>query len=377
MKAVTIGSAMIDIITIVRDEDIERVTMTNATASFLLLEQGRKIEAESITTHVGGGAVNTAVSLRRLGYEVKALVKVGRDLNGHKVRERLRAEQVGTDFVVECAEAATGTAVMVSSHDRNATIFTHRGANRLLKERDIDPRAFAGADLVYVTALSDDSADQFPRILRFGREAGAFVTTNPGIRQLTSRTQAFLDCLPDIDLLTINRVEAAALVPALAAHGAAKDKLPTVHIERDSPELLRVGLSFGGFDMALAKFLAILRQIGPRHVLVTDGTGGAFLADEAGIHHCPILKVRVAGTAGAGDAFASTFAGMLAAGEPADLALRAATVNSASVVSFIDTQTGLLPRADLAARAAAFTDKLPVQSFPWVTEMEPESTPVA
>src|SRR5690606_33375318 len=112
----------IDIITIVRNADIERVTMTNATTSFLLLEQGRKIEAESITMHVGGGAVNTAVSLRRLGYEAKAVVKVGRDLNADKVRERLQAENVGTDFVLETPEAATGTAVMVSSHDRNATI---------------------------------------------------------------------------------------------------------------------------------------------------------------------------------------------------------------------------------------------------------------
>lgn len=370
MKAVTIGSAMIDIITIVRDADIERVTMTNATASFLLLEQGRKIEAESITMHVGGGAVNTAVSLRRLGFAAEALVKVGRDLNAEKVRERLRAEGVGTGLMVETPEAATGTAVMVSSHDRNATIFTHRGANRLLQDRDIGAEAFSGVDLVYVTALSDDSADQFPRILGLAREAGAFVTTNPGIRQLTSRTQAFLECLPHIDLLTINRVEAAALVPALAANAAARGKLPAVEYQGDIPELLKIGLSFGGFDMELARFFAVLRKLGPRYVLVTDGTGGAYLADDAGIHHCPILKVRVAGTAGAGDAFASTFAGMLAAGEPADFALRAATVNSASVVSFIDTQTGLLPRADLAARAAAFAEKLPVRSFPWVRETE-------
>lgn len=374
MKAVTIGSAMIDIITIVRDADIERVTMTNATASFLLLEQGRKIEAESITMHVGGGAVNTAVSLRRLGFAAEALVKVGRDLNAEKVRERLRAEGVGTGLMVETPEAATGTAVMVSSHDRNATIFTHRGANRLLQDRDIGAEVFSGAYLVYVTALSDDSADQFPRILSLAREAGAFVTTNPGIRQLTSRTQAFLECLPHIDLLTINRVEAAALVPALAANAAARGKLPAIEYQGDIPELLKIGLSFGGFDMELARFFAVLRKLGPRHVLVTDGTGGAYLADDAGIHHCPILKVRVAGTAGAGDAFASTFAGMLAAGEPADLALRAATVNSASVVSFIDTQTGLLPRADLAARAAAFAEKLPVRSFPWVRE--PELGPV-
>ena len=47
--AVTVGSATVDIITVIADRDIERVSMTNATASFLLLEEGRKIDAKSIT----------------------------------------------------------------------------------------------------------------------------------------------------------------------------------------------------------------------------------------------------------------------------------------------------------------------------------------
>ncbi|MDA5193667.1 carbohydrate kinase family protein [Govanella unica] len=366
MKAVTVGSAMIDIITLVPSEDIERVTMTNATASFLLLEQGRKVEAESITIHVGGGAVNASVSMSRLGLAAGIVAKIGQDLNGKKVRERLAAEKVAADHVIETDKGATGTAVMISSHDRNATIFTYRGANRLLLERDITPVLFAGADLVYVTALSDNSADCFPLILTLAREQGAFVTANPGIRQLTSRTQPFLESLQNIDLLTLNETEASALVPALAANAAARESLPHVDIARDAPQLLKKGLHFGGFDMGLATFFAIVRRLGPGRVLVTDGVHGAFLADESGIHHCPILKVQVAGTAGAGDAFASTFASFTAFGSAPELALRAATVNAASVVSFVDTQTGLLSRANVEARAAAFSERLPVRSWAWV-----------
>ena len=58
MKALTIGGAMIDTIAIIGSDRIERMSMLNADSSFLLLEEGSKIEALEISTHVGGGAVN-------------------------------------------------------------------------------------------------------------------------------------------------------------------------------------------------------------------------------------------------------------------------------------------------------------------------------
>lgn len=48
MKALTIGGAMIDTIAVIANERIERMTMRNADASFLLLEEGRKNEAENL-----------------------------------------------------------------------------------------------------------------------------------------------------------------------------------------------------------------------------------------------------------------------------------------------------------------------------------------
>jgi sugar/nucleoside kinase (ribokinase family) len=80
MKALTIGGAMIDTIAVIANERVERMTMRNAETSFLLLEEGRKAEAEDISTHCGGGAVNAAVSLARLGHDVSTLVKLGQDM---------------------------------------------------------------------------------------------------------------------------------------------------------------------------------------------------------------------------------------------------------------------------------------------------------
>ena len=241
MKSLHFGSAMIDIITLVAPEDIERATFSNDGKAFLMLETGRKIPALSITTHVGGGACNTAVSLARRGWNAAVRAKVGDDLNAGAIREHLDLNGV-TDRLVT-GEEATGTAVMVSSHDRNASIFVHRGANERLSEADLPD--FSGQDLVYIAPLSSQSADCFPEIARRARAAGAMVAVNPGIRHLTSRGPTVLQALGSVDLVSINRVEAEALVPLLAERAVC----PEPHLPDDAPDLLLAhGLSFGGYD---------------------------------------------------------------------------------------------------------------------------------
>ena len=47
---------------------------------------------------------------------------------------------------------------------------------------NIPTNAFDGANLVFVSGLSNDSADCFPDIIRQAKAAGAFVATNPARR---------------------------------------------------------------------------------------------------------------------------------------------------------------------------------------------------
>lgn len=350
MKSLHFGSATIDIICIIAAENIERMTFTNEGKSFLMVEAGRKVPAESITSHIGGGACNTAVSLARRGWQVEVVAKVGADRNAEAVREHLARHGIAHGRLIATPALATGTSVLVASHDRNASIFVHRGANETLAVSDIPDELFEGRDLVYVGPLSSQSADCFPHLVARGRAAGAMVAANPGIRQLTSRTAAFLRALCDVSLLSLNRVEAEALVPAFAARAAeGPDPLPPV----DAPPLLRRGLSFGGFDMGLLRFLKVARECGTRWVLLTDGTNGAYLAAPEGVLWRPALPATVAGTAGAGDAYTSTTAAALAEGcDPAEAMLQAA-LNAAAVVSVIDTTSGLLTAEEMAARRRA------------------------
>ncbi|MGI9412973.1 MAG: carbohydrate kinase family protein [Hyphomicrobiales bacterium] len=350
LKAVTVGSALVDIITVIADEDVERITMHNATASFLLLEQGRKIDAEAISIHCGGGAVNVAVSLRRLGFDVAVLSKIGTDPNAHTVCDTLAEEGISADLLIATDRLSTGVTVMISSHDQNASVFTHRGANTLLTRAEIPADGIAGADLLYVASLSNESAGCFGDLLKCGHDAGVMVAANPGIRQLTTKRADFFRAVGCLDLLTVNRVEASALLPRLA--GAQPRNRP-LDLPTEGPDLARRGLQFEGLHMGLDRFAGELHELGPKFVVVTDGIDGAYLSAEGALYYCPALPTEAGGPAGAGDAFASTIAGELVSGADPDHAIRAATVNASSVVEHVDTHTGLLAREDLETRLAA------------------------
>jgi ribokinase len=357
MRVLTVGGAMIDTIAIIDSDRIERMSMFNAESSFLLLEEGGKTEAKEISTHCGGGAVNAAIAMSRLGLDVSILAKLGRDARAETVLARLMDEGVSTRWVLRDQRAPTGASVLVSSHDRNAAIFTFRGANTLLELADLNDDSFS-VNAIYISNLSNKSAECLPTIVKSAKSHDAIVAVNPGLRQLSAYSQAFQECLGSIDILSINRTEAGALLPHLVAKaGEGGPTLPLAPKE-EPPSLAVRGLSGGGFDMSLVGFCRALIASGPKYVVLTDGGCGAFVASKDEILFCPAAKCSVVGTAGAGDAFASTFTAFITLGRSAEDALRAATYNAASVVGHVDTQTGLL-RMDAVESALASNASLP------------------
>lgn len=348
MKALTVGGATIDIIAPVASQEIERVTMHNATASFLMMEEGRKLEVAQINSYIGGGATNAAVSMARQGLEVACLAKLGCDLDGDAVIERLRDEGIDIGAILRTDKKATGKSIMLSAHDNNPSIFVCRGANTLLAEDDLAPRYFNGRDLVYVTGLSGDSAVCFPAVVARGKAASAFVAANPGIRQLTYRGQECLKAMRHVDLLVLNTVEAAQLCAALPLRTMDRPQKSTEEDVMHGPWLLEQGLTLGQRRVALTDFFNAIHDAGPGMVIVTNGGEGAYISKRDKIEFFPARPVEVKGTAGAGDSYASTFAAQTVLGADIATAADRAARNAASVVGGIDTQSGLLWKEDLA-----------------------------
>ena len=172
--------------------------------------------------------------------------------------------------------APTGASVLISSHDRNAAIFTFRGANTLLEIKDLRNDAFA-VDLVYIANLSNQSADCFPAIARHAKAHDALVAANPGPRQLSARGQVFLESLSAIDILVLNRTEADLLVPSLVACFGEGGPTLALAPGEDAPALAARGLVGGGFEMGIAAYFRALARLGPTCVVITDGARGAFV----------------------------------------------------------------------------------------------------
>lgn len=355
LSALAVGGAMIDTIAIIESSAIERMALLNAEASFLLLEEGRKTEAQEVSTHCGGGAINVAVAFARLGLSASVLVKLGEDRRADQILACLDVEGISHRWALRDPTAPTGASVLVSSHDRNAAVFTFRGANTLLNPSDLPDDAF-DVDLVHIANLSNQAAHCFPVIVEKAKAAGALVAANPGIRQLHAHRDAFRASLPRLDILALNRREADELVPLAVADRAASKGRHDLAEDLDFADDLAAaplatrGLRYESLRLGVRTFCRALIASGVRCVVLTDGRDGAFAAMGDRLIYCPACEAVVAGTAGAGDAFVSTFSAFLAGGGEPDMALRAASLNAAAVLGHIDTQSGLMRRAALDAR---------------------------
>ena len=173
----------------------------------------------------------------------------------------------------------------------------------------------------------------FPPSSRRAKAQGALVATNPGVRQLSSRGGAFQETLTQIDILAVNRSEADVLVPGLVARFGEGGRALTSKPGETLPRLAARGFVGGGHEMGAGRFL---RR--PARARAPLRGGDRWTPWGVSGHRrtrsciCPVLETKVAGTAGAGDAFNATFTAFVAMGRGADEALRAAAINSASVV---------------------------------------------
>ena len=343
MKAITFGSAMVDIIAVLKSESIEQISLSNAHQQFLLVEPGRKVEANSITTNIGGGGINTAASLAKLGCFVQPIVKTGNDPSRDHVIDHCESFGLDVGRMLLDPSESTGSAVMIASHEKNAAIFTQRGANTTLSNEDLANVGAMDADLVHIAPLSGASANMLPAIAEKANQAETFVSCNPGIRQITTKTNTVLAAARNLDLISINGAEAAALVPCLSALNEG--------LEWRSPAEDQTVLRSQESIISLKQFCEVFLRHGPANILVTYGGDGAYFHNGTDLVHQPIIPSDVSGTAGAGDSFVSTLAWGLKSGYRSEEALLLAAHNASSVVSYVNTTDGLLARDELLKRA--------------------------
>jgi sugar/nucleoside kinase (ribokinase family) len=194
---------------------------------------------EQVTRSTGGPGLNLAVDLRLLGarFPVGMLGAVGDDQNGAFVRAECAGLGIDVAGLATVPGLATSfTDAMIERDGGRRTFFHHPGANARLDFAGVDPSGFAarilhaGAPglhaLLDTPTGSDDGRNPgngWSALLARAQAAG--LHTNLELVSLPpERIRAVaLRCLPHLDSIVVNELEAAAVLdtaaPPAGAHG--------------------------------------------------------------------------------------------------------------------------------------------------------------
>ncbi len=318
---ITIGGATTDTFVQVDRAKIMNIETRTSKDSYLCFDYGEKLEADRLAYDIGGGAANTAVNFSNLGFNAAIVVKIGDDLNSGAVLERLKERNIDTSMLLRTKADKTGFSVILTSFEGDRTVVMHRGANNMITLDDIDWEKIEQTKWIYFASLSGASNRILDKIALFAEEHGINMAFNPGSTQIKRGVEDLRKILETAEILIMNRSEASAITG----------------ISNYPPDFPDIN------DPNLNDMITRLKCYGSKIVVITEGKRGVYAYDGKTIYHTSPFPAKVASTLGAGDAFASTFAGsiMKFGFNEVEKALKHASVNSASVVSIFGAQQGL------------------------------------
>ena len=349
-KVLVIGGATLD--NIIAYEEMETMIhqRRDDSIAYLLLEEGAKIEVTEQCAFSGGGATNTAQSFNKLGLDVSLFCKIGRDTAGEFVQKELQAFGINTDLISYSNDVGTATSFVVPSLEGDRTVFAYRGANATMAKSDLPLAQIAEHDFVYITSLSQQSAEQLPVIVSAAQQHKVPVAINPGKSQLKLGSSFLQDALSGIHTLLLNYEEAQQFMLSLLQLEEANDVKAGDKLDVDTAALMA---SFN-----LKQFFQRVLGMGPKIVVVTNGSEGVYVGTVNQLYFHPAKQVNAVNTLGAGDSFSSSFVAALQLGHDVETAMRWGVVNSAEVISHPDAKSGLLDQAAIENLANKIDAKL-------------------
>ncbi|ALB01844.1 sugar kinase [Francisella persica ATCC VR-331] len=333
LKALTIGGATLD--TIIEYEEMFTMSMQkkDTIQSFMLLEEGAKIEVTDQKSFSGGGATNAAVSFKKQGIDVSFFGKIGKDIAGEQITQELKNHGIDISNIRYSSKYGTATSYVVPTLSGDRTIFAYRGANKDILKDDLPSQAIIASDFIYITSLSKSSAARLPEIVKLAADNNTKVAINPGSSQLSVGESFIKDSMFGIDILVLNFQEAQKLMLSLLSSDD-KDIVESPLSEEKS--------DFLNSTFRLKDFFKICLDLGVRIIVVTDGANGVCAATKYKIYHSESLRVKnVINTLGAGDAFSSTFCANIYKGNSIGNSIKFALINASHVIQYSDAKSGL------------------------------------
>jgi sugar/nucleoside kinase (ribokinase family) len=173
-----------------------------------LPEVGKEILARSMTLTLGSSSAIFASNLRCLGPEVAFLGKVGDDLFGSFVVDRLRARGVDTSRILTVPGLSTGATVALN-HGEDRAMITAMGAMEHLAVEDVTPDHLASARHLHLSSvfLQPLLLPHVATLFRRAKEAGMTTSLNPQWDPAEAWDLDLPAILPSVDLFLPNEAE--------------------------------------------------------------------------------------------------------------------------------------------------------------------------
>ena len=296
---ISIGDAVLD--TFLKLEDAILIPSKEEHNPMLCLAYADKIPIEEFEQKIAGNAANNAIGSSRLGMKAAFYSIVGDDDSGKKIIKGIKAEKVSTKYLrIDKTQPTNYTVVLNFNAERTQLIYR--------VDRMYNLPRLNKAKWIYYTAVGKNHVNLEKDIVDFVNKTKTKLAFNPGAYQLERGAKSLKRALKVTEVLFVNKEEGFKLV------GRCK--------ERD--------------------LLSALADLGPKIVVVTDGSKGAYSYDGKEMYYMGIYSVKLVEMTGAGDAFATGFLSAIHNKKDIKEALRWGTANSTSVISYVGPQEGLL-----------------------------------
>jgi sugar/nucleoside kinase (ribokinase family) len=273
----------------------------------LCMPYGTKIPYESATqVPAVGNSANAAVSATRLGLSAGLVTFLGKDEHGQQCFDRLKAEGVHTEYIVQEDGKPTNYHYVLWYESERTILIKHSDFTESL------PAHFTAPKWIYLSSLGANTEKFHEEIATYVREhPDVKLAFQPGTFQLKAKDM-LLELSKSTEVICMNKEEAQEVL--------------------------------GNNEHEIKKLLDGLEALGPKTVILTDGHAGAYMKYDNTYFNMPIYPdiAPPYERTGAGDAFFSTFISYLAKGYDAAYAIKRAPINSMNVVQHIGAQEGLL-----------------------------------
>ncbi len=278
---------------------------------------GETVLGGAFVMAAGGKGANQAVAAARLGAEVTLVARLGADPLGDEAIAGYQKDSILTDLIVRDPDRPTGVAlILVDAHGENS-ITVALGANEALSPDDVERAAerIRAADAVVMQLEVPLAAVE--RAAAIARAAGVPVILDPAPAPDGGLPAALLR---NVTCLKPNESEAERLTGIPVGNPASAEQAARA-----------------------------LQELGPRTVIITLGSQGAIVVDEAAVHHVPAYRVAAVDTTAAGDAFTGALAAAVGAGAALVEAVRRAAAAGALAATRMGAQPSLPRQAEWEA----------------------------